>query len=205
MSDLHTVPASDDIGDGTLDRRAQAGRVEAKVTRDGARVSMLDTLSWLRQRRGLTQNELAASVGVGRQAVSAWETGAAQPHLRQIERLAEVLRLRREDVFTLLERRRRAADTPRSSSLAGGRHRRGRARPQPVERPPANQGPPPGPPRGDARILACLGDGWSTAHEVARQLRISRTAAQKALWRAERRGLLEHRAGGGYRATCTRA
>ena len=166
------------------------------LTRDSASVSTLDTLQWLRQRHALTQQELAARVGVGRQAASAWETGAAQPHLEHLARLADVFRLTREDIFRLLERRSGTTCSdraPRAASRSGHAVHVDAEQCHPIGKVH------PGPSREDARILTCLGDGWSTAHEVARRLKISQAAAEKALWRAERRGLLAHRASGGYR------
>ena len=58
---------------------------------------------------------------------------------------------------------------------------------------------PTGRPRGDARVLAVLGDEWVLASDIAERLGLSRRAALQALWRAERRGLIEHRRGYGYR------
>jgi DNA-binding IclR family transcriptional regulator len=57
-----------------------------------------------------------------------------------------------------------------------------------------------GRPRRDARILTVLSvNEWTKGADVAEQLGLSLTAAYVALWRAERRGLLEHRRGQGYR------
>ena len=56
-----------------------------------------------------------------------------------------------------------------------------------------------GRPRGDARVLAVLGDEWVLASDVAERLGLSRAAALQALWRAEQRGLIEHRRSYGYR------
>jgi predicted Rossmann fold nucleotide-binding protein DprA/Smf involved in DNA uptake len=56
-----------------------------------------------------------------------------------------------------------------------------------------------GRPRGDARVLAVLGDEWMPASEVAERLGLSLGAAYMALVRAERRGVIEHRYHRGYR------
>ncbi len=48
-------------------------------------------LAALRRRQLLTQTELAEKVGVSLKAVQSWEGGRAQPRLRHIGRLAEVL------------------------------------------------------------------------------------------------------------------
>lgn len=45
----------------------------------------------LRTARGLTQEELAETLFVTRQAVSAWETGKAQPDVETLERIAAAL------------------------------------------------------------------------------------------------------------------
>jgi len=48
-------------------------------------------LKRLRQRRGLTQQQLAAAVGVARVTVARVEIGAARPSLGLLERLARAL------------------------------------------------------------------------------------------------------------------
>ena len=61
-----------------------------------------------------------------------------------------------------------------------------------------------GRPRGDARVLAVLGtDEWMKAAVVAERLGLSLAAANQALWRAERRGLIEHSRNRGYRVRGT--
>ncbi len=50
-----------------------------------------ETLSQLRKARGLSQEELAARIGVSRQAVSKWETGDASPDLNKLLALADQL------------------------------------------------------------------------------------------------------------------
>lgn len=57
-----------------------------------------------------------------------------------------------------------------------------------------------GRPRGDGRVLAVLNaDTWQTWHTVADRLGLQRNATLQALWRAQQRGLIEHRRGIGYR------
>jgi biotin operon repressor len=57
-----------------------------------------------------------------------------------------------------------------------------------------------GRPRGDARILAVLdARAWMKGEVVAERLGLSLVAAYTALWRAEQRGLIEHRRNQGYR------
>ena len=61
-----------------------------------------------------------------------------------------------------------------------------------------------GRPRGDARVLAVLRtDEWTKAAVVAERLGLSLAAANQALWRAERRGLIEHSRYRGYRVRGT--
>lgn len=50
-----------------------------------------------RERRGMTQNELAHALGVANTQVSRWETGAAFPE-RYIEQLRDILGVSAEDV-----------------------------------------------------------------------------------------------------------
>lgn len=50
-----------------------------------------ETLSQLRKARGLSQEALAAQIGVSRQAVSKWETGDASPDLNKLLALADQL------------------------------------------------------------------------------------------------------------------
>ena len=57
----------------------------------------------LRRRRLLTQTELAEKVGVSLKAVQAWEGGRAQPRLRHIGRLAEVLGVSAEELLETFE------------------------------------------------------------------------------------------------------
>ena len=140
----------------------------------------METLQSLRQRRDLTRAELAARVGVSYQRVWAWERGRAQPRLRHVPGLAAVLGVSPARVLELLQ--------PTDAVVAAaGRTTQPRA------------GTKPG--RADARILAALRDGWTSAAAVARRLKTSESTAYRALWRLQRRGLAEHRAGGGYRAT----
>ena len=44
-----------------------------------------------RERRGLTQAALAASLGVARPMIAQWETGARQPWISSLNRLSEAL------------------------------------------------------------------------------------------------------------------
>jgi transcriptional regulator with XRE-family HTH domain len=58
------------------------------------------TLKRLRERRGLTQAELAAAIGVHRVTVATWETGRFRPSVDMLPRLAKLLDV---DVAELLK------------------------------------------------------------------------------------------------------
>ena len=147
----------------------------------------MDSLKTLRWRHDLTRKDLAARVGVCHQRVWAWETGRAQPRLRHIPPLARALGVSPRQILEMLESR--SADAPEADATSPGQ----------AEQPRTSTGKLMGPPRGDARILAILGDQWMSAEGVAARLKISRSAAYRALGRGEARGLIEHRPGGGYR------
>ena len=49
-----------------------------------------ETLTSARKRRGWSQEELAARIQVSRQAVSKWETGAAEPSTSNLLALAKL-------------------------------------------------------------------------------------------------------------------
>ena len=76
---------------------------------------------------------------------------------------------------------------------------RGQDKPAPVQ-PRTSTGNLLGRPRGDARILAALdAHAWMKGEVVAERLGLLPGAAYAALWRAEQRGLIEHRRNQGYR------
>ena len=52
----------------------------------------LGELRFMRERRGLTQRNLADAIGVTRVAVSSWERGHCQPSLEHYAALVRVLR-----------------------------------------------------------------------------------------------------------------
>lgn len=45
----------------------------------------------LRQRKGMTQTQLAEKIEVSHQNISRWETGAVIPRIDKLKRIAEVL------------------------------------------------------------------------------------------------------------------
>ncbi len=61
---------------------------------------MKNSLKALRAERGWSQSELAERLEVSRQSVNAIETGRYDPSLPLAFRIAELLELRIEDVFT---------------------------------------------------------------------------------------------------------
>jgi DNA-binding XRE family transcriptional regulator len=62
----------------------------------------VDDLKTLRRRKFLTQKELAAQIGVSYQTVQTWEAGSAQPRLRYVPKLAEVLGVEPERLAEIL-------------------------------------------------------------------------------------------------------
>lgn len=60
---------------------------------------MNNTLKALRNARGLTQQQLAEALSVSRQTVISIETGKYDPSLPLAFRIAQLLKVRIEDVF----------------------------------------------------------------------------------------------------------
>jgi transcriptional regulator with XRE-family HTH domain len=56
------------------------------------------TLKELRERKFLTQRELAERVGVHPTMVSEWERGLYRPSLRHLKTLCEILEVSREEI-----------------------------------------------------------------------------------------------------------
>ena len=65
------------------------------------RLRLAYQITELREKRGLTQAQLAEKVGVSRQAIIAIENGKYEPGLSLAMRIARVFRKRVEEVFTL--------------------------------------------------------------------------------------------------------
>ena len=57
-------------------------------------------ISALRERRGLSQYQLGALVGVSDKAVSKWENGASAPRIGTIRKLAEILEVSVDELLT---------------------------------------------------------------------------------------------------------
>ena len=56
-------------------------------------MSFSDKLTALRRQAGMSQEQLAERLGVTRQSVSKWESGAAQPELAKLVALSELFRV----------------------------------------------------------------------------------------------------------------
>lgn len=54
-------------------------------------MNFCEQLTKLRKEKGISQEALAEVIGVSRQAISKWETGATQPEMSNILRLCEIL------------------------------------------------------------------------------------------------------------------
>lgn len=67
--------------------------------------SIGETISSLRKKKGLTQNELAEKMNVTDKAVSKWERDLSCPDVNTISRLAEVLDVSVEDLLSAKEQK----------------------------------------------------------------------------------------------------
>lgn len=67
--------------------------------------SIGETISSLRKKKGLTQNELAEKMNVTDKAVSKWERDLSCPDVNTISRLAEVLDVSVEELLNAKEQR----------------------------------------------------------------------------------------------------
>jgi len=127
-------------------------------------------LAWLRVERGLQQKELADRSGVGRAAISRYESGKASPSLENLGRLLEALGVGPKDLARCLERLREDIE----GIPASGRW-------EPRRRP----APEPGSPSRGAYVLVDLSGGLDPGSEHAE--RAVRAVAQ-LLGRREGRG-----------------
>lgn len=57
------------------------------------------TLKRLRERRGLTQAQLASRIGVHRVTIATWETGRYRPSIDALPRLAKALNVKVTDLI----------------------------------------------------------------------------------------------------------
>ncbi|MEV5078676.1 helix-turn-helix transcriptional regulator [Streptomyces sp. NPDC056159] len=65
-----------------------------------ARTFSPDSLRHLRRQRGVTQHKLAASLGVHKTAISAYENGRRRPDVETLATIADVLGARMDDFVT---------------------------------------------------------------------------------------------------------
>lgn len=59
----------------------------------------MDNLKFLREKRGLSQENLATKMNVSQQSVAKWETGVAMPRSDKLPELAKVLECEISDLF----------------------------------------------------------------------------------------------------------
>ena len=58
-----------------------------------------DRIQYLRKQKGYSQEELADKVGVSRQAVSKWESGASDPSTTNLMALAKLFGVTAEEIL----------------------------------------------------------------------------------------------------------
>jgi putative transcriptional regulator len=59
----------------------------------------MPSIKELREKQGLTQEELSNTLNVGRTAVTMWETGKTFPRSELLPKIAEVLKCSIDDLF----------------------------------------------------------------------------------------------------------
>ena len=62
-------------------------------------MTIADRIQSLRKAKGMSQEELADKVGVSRQAVSKWESGASDPSTTNLMALAKLFGVEAEDLL----------------------------------------------------------------------------------------------------------
>ena len=62
-------------------------------------MNMADRIQYLRKQKGYSQEELADKVGVSRQAVSKWESGASDPSTTNLMALAKLFGVTAEEIL----------------------------------------------------------------------------------------------------------
>ena len=62
-------------------------------------MSIAENIRRLRQRHGLSQAEVGAIAGVSDKAVSTWETGAKEPRMGAIQKLADHFHISKSDII----------------------------------------------------------------------------------------------------------
>ena len=91
-----------------------------RVPRSGVRGFRGDRLRDLRVRAGLSPDDLAAKLGVSRQAISTWEVGRSTPSPSTLGVLAEVLETSVSTLVPIAEANLRLADLRVHAALAQG-------------------------------------------------------------------------------------
>ena len=76
----------------------------------------MNDLKGLRRQKHLTQQALAAGVGVSKHTIRLWEDGTSQPAARHVPKLAEVLGIDAAQLPAVLQA---AAEEKRQRALAG--------------------------------------------------------------------------------------
>lgn len=59
----------------------------------------MNSIKERREKRGLTQEEVAQKLGVTRTAVAKWESGQAMPRARLLKKLSGILRCKIDAIF----------------------------------------------------------------------------------------------------------
>ena len=77
----------------------------------------MDTIRRLRKKVGLTQDALAAEVGVDRKTIARWESGASQPRIGDLSVLARALQCPLE---ALLDAVSASGNSPETATVGGG-------------------------------------------------------------------------------------
>ena len=90
-------------------------------------MSLNEKIAWYRREKKLSQEELAAQVGVSRQAVSKWELGETSPDINKLLSLARVFGVTTDHLLNEDEGPNRSPEQPRE---------------EPPEPPPSGQGQP---------------------------------------------------------------
>lgn len=62
-------------------------------------MNIADRIQYLRKQNGYSQEELADKVGVSRQAVSKWESGASDPSTTNLMALAKLFGVTAEEIL----------------------------------------------------------------------------------------------------------
>jgi len=67
------------------------------------RIALKDTIKELRNKKGLTQEQLASVLGIARVTVTCWESGQNRPRIDMIPALAKALGCSADDLLCKIE------------------------------------------------------------------------------------------------------